>query len=227
MSNTDTGAPAAFFDLDRTFIEVNSGMLYAKYEYQRGQISLFQLMKASVWVGLYHLSLVDMERAFATAVSHYRGEPADDLVAITEEFFHEHVVPNVQPGAEAALQRHRGNNHPVVLLTASSPYLSQLVTRRWEFDDWIANQFPTDDRGCLRGTFEEPFCYGEGKVERAERWAGDRSVDLDTSYFYTDSYSDLPMLERVGNPRVVNPDPRLRRTARRRGWPIEDWSTAD
>jgi phosphoserine phosphatase len=68
-----------------------------------------------------------------------------------------------------------------------------------------------------------PFCYGPGKVQRAERWAAEHGVELEQSYFYTDSLSDLPMLERVGQPRIVNPDPRLRREANRRGWPILDW----
>ncbi|HEY8431454.1 MAG TPA: haloacid dehalogenase-like hydrolase, partial [Sandaracinaceae bacterium] len=66
--------------------------------------------------------------------------------------------------------------------------------------------------------------YAEGKVERARAWAAEHGVDLSRSVFYTDSVSDRPMLETVGEPRVVNPDPRLSALARRRGWPIERWS---
>jgi phosphoserine phosphatase len=64
-------------------------------------------------------------------------------------------------------------------------------------------------------------CYGQGKVVWAERFAAEHDVDLAASYFYTDSISDLPLLERVGHPVVVNPDLRLRRLARKRGWPLE------
>jgi phosphoserine phosphatase len=70
---------------------------------------------------------------------------------------------------------------------------------------------------------EAPLCFGAGKVVHASAWARDHGVDLSASAFYTDSVSDLPMLERVGEPRVINPDLRLRRVARRRGWPIESW----
>lgn len=227
MSDELTGDTAAFFDLDRTFIGENTALLYALYEYRRGELPLWRLLQASAWMGLYHLSLVDMERAFERAVSHYRGEPVEDVLELTAAFFEEHVIPNVQPGAEATLQHHRRDGRPVVLLTASSPYLSELVADHWELDDWIANRFPADDDGYLKGTYERPFCYGEGKVQRARRWADSHGIDLDGSYFYTDSYSDLPMLERVGNPRVVNPDPRLKRAAQKRDWPIEDWSTPE
>ena len=77
--------------------------------------------------------------------------------------------------------------------------------------------------GRLTGRHIAPACAGAGKVVYAERYAAEHGVDLGRSYFYTDSYSDLPMLERVGCPRVVNPDPRLRRRARARGWEIERW----
>lgn len=227
MERPDAQNVAAFFDLDRTLIGVNSGFLYALYEYRRGEISTLRFLQASVWLGLYHLSMIDIESAFATAVRHYRGERAEDLFELTAEFFEEEVVSSIQPGARKALRKHRRRDHPLVLLTASSPYMSRLAAKTWDLDDWICNRFPTDDEGRLHGTFERPICYGEGKVYRARHWAQQHDVDLDASYFYTDSYSDLPMLEQVGHPRVVNPDPRLRHAAQDRGWPIEDWSSTD
>jgi phosphoserine phosphatase len=73
------------------------------------------------------------------------------------------------------------------------------------------------------GTHIKPACYGNGKVHWAEQFAREHGVNLDQSWFYTDSYTDLPMLERVGVPRVINPDARLRRHARKRGWATESW----
>jgi phosphoserine phosphatase len=75
--------------------------------------------------------------------------------------------------------------------------------------------------GRLTGEVIPPVCYGQGKVVWAERFATEEEVDLSASYFYTDSISDLPLLERIGQPVAVNPDPRLRRVALNRGWPIE------
>jgi putative phosphoserine phosphatase/1-acylglycerol-3-phosphate O-acyltransferase len=75
--------------------------------------------------------------------------------------------------------------------------------------------------GRLTGEVVEPVCYGQGKVVWAERFAAEWGVDLADSTFYSDSISDLPLMERVGRPVAVNPDMRLKRVARRRGWPIE------
>jgi putative phosphoserine phosphatase / 1-acylglycerol-3-phosphate O-acyltransferase len=74
--------------------------------------------------------------------------------------------------------------------------------------------------GRFTGEAVRPVCYGDGKMYWAERFAAAEGLELDQSYFYTDSITDLPVLERVGEPRVVNPDPRLRRLALRRGWPV-------
>ena len=92
---------------------------------------------------------------------------------------------------------------------APDGYEAAAATEAFGLDDYLANRFPLDDQGRLLGTFERPMCYGKGKVDKAERWAADRDVDLDRCYFYSDSYSDAPMLARVGQPRVVAPDLRL------------------
>ena len=80
--------------------------------------------------------------------------------------------------------------------------------------------------GLLTGLHVRPACAGNGKVTMAERFASEHDVDLGASYFYTDSHADMGLLERVGIPRVITPDRRLRRQARLRGWRIEDWAIA-
>lgn len=216
-------ATAAFFDLDLTLIDVNSGVEWAKHERRLGNITLWQLGRAVLWHGLYRLSVIDMETALDRAIEHYRGVASDDLDSRTRDWFHRHVSPRARPKALEAIERHRDQGHPLVLLTNSSCYEAAVAAETWGFDAYLANNFPTDSRGRLLGTFERPMCYGPGKVARAERWAADNGVDLGASFFYSDSYSDVPMLERVGEPRVVAPDPRLRRAARQRGWKVLDW----
>jgi phosphoserine phosphatase len=90
-------------------------------------------------------------------------------------------------------------------------------------DACVCNRFEVDAQGRYTGRAHEPLCFGPGKVVLAERYAAGCGVPLAACTFYSDSHSDLPMLEAVGSPVVVDPDPRLRRLARQRGWPIEDW----
>ena len=110
-----------------------------------------------------------------------------------------------------------------MLLSSSSCYLGQAVSRELAFDDYVCNRFEVDDAGRYTGRLFEPLCFGPSKVVLAERYVREHGVGLDACTFYSDSHSDLPMLEAVGHPVVVDPDPRLRRHARQRGWPVQDW----
>jgi HAD superfamily hydrolase (TIGR01490 family) len=175
---------------------------------------------------MYHLALIDMEKAYRAALSHYRGRSAAEVDEQTVRWFDEHVVRHLQPGGKSAIEEHRQAGHHLILLTSSSAYEARAATRAFAMHDFLANHFPVDENGALTGEVISPLCYGPGKVTHAETWAKRHDVDLTTSYFYSDSLSDLPMLERVGNPRVVNPDPRLARVAKRRQWPILRWDLA-
>lgn len=216
---------AAFFDLDRTIIRVNSAILWAKHERKRGFISRRQLARSLMWSLLYHLSLVDMERAYKEAVSHYRGSCPKEIEDLTRVWFHADVTQHTRPGALEAIAWHKAQGHPLVLLTSSTSFEATIATEHWGFDAWIANEFPIED-GKIAGAFRAPLVYGPGKVHHAERYAQEHGISLENSYFYSDSYSDRPMLEAVGEPRVIAPDPRLRRLAMQRAWPILQWDAS-
>lgn len=214
---------AAFFDLDRTLLAVNSGTLWAKHELLSGNITPSQFGRVAVWNVLYHLSLIDIETAFTEAVAHYRGRHYEDLEDETKRWFLREVAHHLRPGASRAIDEHRDQGHRLVLLTSASAFASRVAVATFGLDEYLSNDFPTDEHGKLDGTFHSPLCYGPGKVTRARAWAGERGIDLEDCYFYTDSLTDFPMLEAVGHPRVVAPDPRLKRAALRRRWPIVAW----
>ena len=217
------GKVAAFFDMDRTLLDLNSSTLWAKHELIKRSISVRQFGRVLLWNALYHLSLIDMETAYEQALAHYRGRDYDELDQETRRWFARDVAHHVRPGATPALREHREQGHTLVLLTSASAFAARAASDTWQLDDFISNDFPTDTFGKLDGSFVAPLCYGDGKVVRARAWAAERGVDLQQSYFYSDSYSDAPMLRAVGNPRVISPDPRLSREARQRGWPVLQW----
>ena len=80
-----------------------------------------------------------------------------------------------------------------------------------------------DPQGNLTGEPGEAICFGQGKVVLATKFLSERGGSLEESIFYSDSFTDLPMMDAVGKAVAVNPDPKLRREARRRGWEICDW----
>jgi len=216
---------AAFFDLDRTLIRENSGQLYALNEYKHGRLTLRQLVQSSLWLLMHHGSLLDVEAAYAKAARHWKGVSGTQVKDLAAEWFRSDVASRLTPGGARTLDEHRSHGRPLVLLSNTSGYIASAACECWEMDFWLANAIPVDERGKITGVMDRPLCIGLGKVVKAELWAREHGVALEQSYFYSDSLSDLPMLERVGHPHVVNPDPKLRSVARKRNWPVLDWST--
>ncbi len=218
-----TPRTVAFFDLDRTILSVNSGLIWARAELRRGNVSYFKFGRAAVYSALYHLSIADMDSVADFALSHYRGMEETELERLIREWFVRDVAPHIRPAALTCIAHHRDLGHRLVLLTNSSSYEAAIAVEHLGFEAHLSTILSVDADGRLEGSFEPPLCYGEGKVLRAEAWAGEQGVDLDEAWYYGDSLGDLPMLARVGHPHAVTPDLRLAREARRRGWPILRW----
>lgn len=214
--------PAAFFDLDHTLIAANSGSQWMKYLYRRGEAGVGLLLKASYWTIQYRLAILDMETVGRRLVRTIEGDPEAGMRERCADFVPKHLVPAITAKARAALDEHRQLGHPLVMLTSATQFVAEPLAELLQIPHVLCSRLEVE-RGLFTGACGVPLCYGEGKVVHAERLAEREQIDLSASYFYTDSYSDLPMLKRVGHPRVINPDRRLRRHAVRARWPVDIW----
>ena len=215
-------AKIAFFDVDKTILSVNSATLWIRRELRLGHLGRWQALRGLLWGVLYALGMARMERVIASAVETLRGQTERDIHRRTVDFWREDVRRFVRPAAREAVLAHQARGDRVVLLTASSRYLTREVARELGCDDFLCNQLEVQD-GRFTGRIEAPLCYAEGKVTHAASFAATLHVPLADCCYYGDSYSDLAVLAAVGEPIVVNPDPRLRRHAARCGWRVEDW----
>jgi HAD superfamily hydrolase (TIGR01490 family) len=213
----------AFFDLDKTVLSVNSGVLWVRREAALGNLSKRQAVRAMVWLARYQLGFASAEQMVGEAVAQLVGTPAADLRQRTERFFLEEVQHTVRPGALEAIAAHRAANDALVLLTSSTDSLAGLAARQLGFEAILCNRLAVGPDGLHTGKVEGRICFGEGKLAHARAEAERRQVDLRRCVFYTDSYSDVSVMEQVGTPVAVNPDPRLRRRAQRAGWRVVDW----
>ncbi|WNG49022.1 HAD-IB family hydrolase [Archangium minus] len=213
----------AFFDLDKTLLAVNSGSLWVRRELARGHITRMQALRASMWLARYHLGFVAMQDALRRAITHLEGTGEQHVRERTVQFYEEVVRSQFRPGALRAVEEHRLAGDKLVLLTSSSGYMSELVARDLGLDAVLCNRFEVDASGLHTGRPLGEVCFGEGKLFYARSYAAQAGVPLSECAFYTDSYSDLPVMEVVGRPVAVHPDRRLRREALRRGWSVVDW----
>jgi HAD superfamily hydrolase (TIGR01490 family) len=212
----------AFFDLDRTLLATNSATGWIRRELRLGHLGRADALQAAAWVALYQLGVGEMEDTIRRAVAALAGVPEADIAARTRAFWEEEVRHQLRPGARAAVEAHRARGDHLVLLTSSSPYLSAPAAEAFALHEVRCNRFPVED-GRFTGATAEPLCYGIGKVHHAEGVAAARGLRLADCAFYTDSWTDVALLEQVGRPVAVHPDLRLRRHARQRGWEIADW----
>ena len=214
----------AFFDLDRTLLAANSATLWVRAELRAGRIRRRDAAVAAGWIVRYQLGMAELEDALRSAVETLTGQEEAALRERTRAFWDRELAHRIRPGARAAVERERARGRALVLLTSSSPYMSEPALEALGLDDILCNRFEVDGHGRFTGRAVEPLCFGPGKVTHARAFADAAGADLSECSFYTDSYSDLAALEAVGEPVVVAPDVRLRRAARLRGWPIADWA---
>jgi HAD superfamily hydrolase (TIGR01490 family) len=217
---------AALFDIDGTLIARNSAPLYMKHLRNTGRARRRDMARTLYYLARYKLGLLDVERAVAVSLGWIRGRDEAAIRADCEEWYARTIRPYVYPAMAATVAEHRGAGHLPVILTSATRYLAEPLAADLGIHYVLVTQLTVRD-GRFTGEAVRPVCYGAGKTYWAERFAATHGIDLGRSYFYTDSITDLPVLERVGEPRVVNPDPRLRRAAQRRGWPVLDVSLGE
>ena len=213
---------AAFFDMDNTLLTVDTGVSWTRFLHRRGELPTTMLAKALYWSTLYKLAVLDMDTVFTKLCLDLAGDSEAEMIAKCDIWYREHVAPFVAPAARVAIERHREQGHAIVLATGSTVYAAKPVARGVGIDHVLATELEVQG-----GTFTgkpSALCFGQHKVTLAEKWAAANGIDLAQSYFYSGSFNDRPMLERVGNAIAINPDARLTRLAKRRGWPMMRWS---
>jgi HAD superfamily hydrolase (TIGR01490 family) len=214
---------AALFDMDRTLVATHTALLYTRDRRARGEIGTLELLRVVGWIAKYSLGIVDAQKVARIALREYRGRSESALVRATEEWFERAVPPYVRQGARLVVERHRAAGDLLAIVTSAAPYAARPLARLLGIDHVVSSELAVDAAGALTGEIIDPLCYGHGKVVRTLRLAEAAGFRIDDAAFYTDSITDLPLLEAVKTPVAVCPDRRLLRVARRRGWAIERW----
>ena len=215
----------ALFDLDLTLTDVNSGNLWVRNEWREGNIGVRQAVWAAWWLLRYRMGVVKgLDGVFDAAARAVEGTSEALLAERVQRWFDQEVRHHLRPGAQAALERHRQSGDRLVLATSGTLYAARAAAAAYGLDDVICTTLEVED-GRFTGRVDV-LTVGPGKLAAVAEWAAAEGVDLADCTFYTDSYTDVTLLEAVGRPVVVNPDGALRRRARAEGWPIEDWGRA-
>lgn len=212
---------AAFFDLDKTVIAKSSALAFGRPFYRDGLITRREVAKAAYAQLVFRLGGAD-EHQMARIRDHIaelcRGWRVDQVGQIVTETLHELINPYVYAEAAALIEEHRSAGRDVVVVSSSGEEIVRPIAEQLGVPDVIATRMVVRD-GRYTGEVAY-YAAGPTKAEAVRKLAADRGYDLGSCYAYSDSISDVPLLECVGHPTAVNPDRALRRMAGERGWPV-------
>ena len=212
---------AAFFDLDKTVIAKSSALAFGRPFYRDGLITRRDMVKAAYAQLVFRLGGADehqMARIRDAVAQLCKGWRVDQVQQIVNETLHELINPYVYAEAAALIQEHRSAGRDVVVVSSSGEEMVRPIAAQLGITDVIATRMVV-----VGGHYTGEVAYyaaGPTKAEAARDLAKERDYDLESSYAYSDSVSDVPLLEAVGHPTAVNPDRGLRRVAGERGWPV-------
>jgi putative phosphoserine phosphatase/1-acylglycerol-3-phosphate O-acyltransferase len=212
---------AALFDLDRTLLAGASGPVLSAAMRRAGVLSAGPVPGENLLFGVFNrvgetLPMMALTRQAATLS---KGRLQASVRTAAESAAAE-LVDLVQPGALELLAHHRAAGRVLVLATTTPFDLIAPFAHRLGFDEVIATRYGVAADGTYDGRLDGPFVWSTGKLAAVRAWAAHAEVDLDESWFYSDSIYDTPLLSAVGHPVAVNPDPRLAVFAALRGWPV-------
>lgn len=205
----------AFFDMDGTLVAGFTAFAFAFERMRRPARSDLGVGAVALQYQLGRVDFSELLRASARAMA---GSTTDDVAEVARSVYEAQIASWVYPEARKIIENHRARGHQVVLISAANEFQVIHVAADLEVDHVISNRLEVDDEGRLTGEVLHPIVHGAGKATRAVEFAEAGDLDLGDAFFYTDGYEDLPLLEMVGHPQPLNPDRRLAREAKRRGW---------
>ncbi len=214
----------AFFDFDGTVISGYSASAFLREQIRRGHLSPTELIELLSAMASFGLGNVGFSGMMVAASQFLRGIREESYANFGEDLFESHIARLIYPESRALVQAHLKKGHTVAIISSATLYQVKPAARELGIEHVICTELEVED-GVFTGAVVHPTCFGPGKVAAAETLSEQFGADLDRSFFYSDSYDDIELLERVGNPRPLNPNNKLLAVAERNGWPVRKFGS--
>lgn len=208
------------FDLDNTLIAGDSDHLWGEFLVEQSLVDaeVYRTRNDAFYQAYQRgeLDILAYLRFALAPLSRFTLAQLDDL---HQQFLQEKIQPLRLPRAEALIAEHKARGDVLAIITSTNRFVTAPIARMLGIDHLLATELELAEDRYTGEVLGVP-CYQAGKIDHLERWLADNPQDLAGSYFYSDSINDLPLLQRVDHPVVVDPDPRLQAHAQTQGWPI-------
>jgi len=210
----------AIFDLDNTLIGGDSDHLWGEFLAEKGVVDgTFYKQENDRFYQEYKAGTLDIMAFLQFSLKALADNSMQDLKIWRDEFMQNHIERLMLPKSFELLEKHRKQGDYLLIITATNRFVTELIAEKLGVDDLLATD-PEEVDGRFTGKVAGTPCFRAGKVERLNAWLDTNHHDLKDSWFYSDSYNDLPLLEIVDHPVVVDADDALTAHAKKQGWPI-------
>ncbi|WP_255266002.1 HAD-IB family hydrolase [Sphingopyxis terrae] len=215
---------AALFDFDGTIIAGYSATAMLREKLQRREMSVEEIAETANVIAQHSLGAIGFSGLMSGAAKFMKGVEEERFVQFGEELYKKHIARKIYPETRAIIEAHQAKGHRVAIISSATIYQIEPTARDLGISDIKCSAYEIED-GVFTGDIIRPLCFGEGKVIAAEELAAEYGLDLDQSYFYSDSDDDIELLERVGKPRPLNPNMKLKAIADERNWPVQRFAS--
>ncbi|MEO0364725.1 MAG: HAD-IB family hydrolase [Pseudomonadota bacterium] len=210
---------AAIFDFDGTIIAGYSATVFMREQLKRGDFQVSDLSEMAAVMTRFGIGDIGFSAMMASAMQYLRGTSEADYQAFANEVFHKYIARLIYPETRALIEAHQSMGHTLAIVSSATPHQISAAADELGIEHRYSTELEVVD-GSFTGQVVRPTCFGPGKVIAAHDLCDKTGTDLAKSYFYSDSFDDIELLEAVRWPRVINPNRPLREVAESREWPI-------
>jgi HAD superfamily hydrolase (TIGR01490 family) len=209
----------ALFDLDHTLVNTDTPMLWFRYLIDKKVLSEDDISeKAANFYNDYRTGQLNYSKYIKFELQSLSPHPMQQLLQWREEFRTSLIRQHISEDARKLLQQHRAKGDTLLIVTATNHFIAQASALELDIEHVLATK-PVIINNRFNGEYEGTECFQGGKIKKLEQWMQQYNQTLQHSHFYSDSFNDLPLLEKVTHPVVVNADEKLTAIAAARGWP--------
>ncbi|MBT8139334.1 MAG: HAD-IB family hydrolase [Gammaproteobacteria bacterium] len=214
----------AFFDFDGTIIYGYSAFTFIREQVKRGDVSAREFAELAAAMTSFGLGSIGFSSMMVITSQFMRGMSEASYIEFAEQLHEKYISRLIYPESRALIEAHERKGHTVAIISSALPYQVEPAAKNLGIEHVLCSRLEVKN-GKFTGSVERPTCFGPGKVTAAKELATRFGVDLQDTFFYSDSDDDLELLKAVGKPRPLNPNRKLTAIAERHGWPIRRFAS--
>jgi len=208
----------AIFDLDNTLLNGDSDYLWGRFLAAEGIVDGdFYERENQRFYDEYKAGTLNIYEFLRFSLQPLADNKLEKMLALRQKFMELSIAPIILPKARKLLQKHRDQGHELLIITATNHFVTQPIAEALGIDSLIATD-PEFKDGRYTGEVSGIPSFRDGKVKRLNTWLEQNGYNLASSWFYSDSHNDLPLLEMVTHPVAVDADDTLLQHAAAKGW---------